>query len=71
MFAEFLFFLLVFPCVHTSVGLTVFVECFSRLFGLIIQCPLCLGSLKFGGGSAPIYTCDRRESNVLLLLILA
>lgn len=29
MFAEFLPFLLVFPCGHTSVGLTSIVECFS------------------------------------------
>ena len=40
-----------------------------RLF--VSHFPLCLGPLRFGGGSVPIYTCARREGVALLLLILA
>ncbi len=47
MFAEFLLFLLVFPWVHTSVGLTVLWLGVFLVVGFVIQFPLFLGPIKF------------------------
>lgn len=70
MFAEFLLFLLVFPGMHTSVGLTVIFWGVFWLFSLLFNSLFVLGPLKFGGGSIPIYTCAGREPRITLLLLM-
>lgn len=69
-FAEFLLFLLVFPCKHTGVRLTVwYVEAFLVIF-LLLHYPLVLGPLMFDVGSFRC-TLVQGEGLALLLLILA
>lgn len=71
MFAEFLFSLLVFPCGHASVGLTVGNQMVflgaTRLFHTLFDWV----RLGVGGESDPTYMCARRKSGVFLLLMLA
>lgn len=52
-------------------GLTISLLSVFLVDGSVVQSPLCLGSLMFGGWSVPSYTCARREVYTLLLLILA
>ena len=60
MFAEFLLFLLVCPCGHSSVGANGFV---LNGFLVVLFSFITLwgwGRIGVGGGSVPIYTCARR-----------
>ena len=71
MFAEFLLFLLVFPWVHTSVGLTVVLLGDFLVVWSVVQYPLCLGPVKVRWGvRSDLHVCGER-GYVLLLLMLA
>lgn len=69
MFAEFLLFLLVFPCGHASVGLTVI---FGRSSGylLVAHYPLCLGPVNVRWiVRSDVCACEERGVSLLLLIL--
>lgn len=71
MFAEFLLFLLVFPWMHTGVGLTVMLRGDFLVIWCIVPFPLRLGPFKVRWKvRSDLHVCGERY-NVLLLLMLA
>lgn len=65
-FAEFLPFLLVFPLLHSSVGVTIFRLWVFLGFFVIPHCSLWLSSLVANGLSDLAYTCAWRRAGLLV-----